>query len=197
MEQLIIAVGRESGSGGHEIAKRLSEQYQIPFYDKNILQEIAYERDLNHEELSQFDEKNRNKLIYRTVRGMNSSPEHNVAELQFDYLRQMANDKKSFVVVGRCAETVLKYNKNMISVFVTGDEENKLARIMETYGTTKEESLIYMNSKNKKRKKYHNTYCTFKWGDSRNYDLSINSSKTGIEGTVKIIADYVDEARKK
>ena len=195
MEQLIISVGRECGSGGHEIADRLAEHYKLKLYDRNLLEEIAKEKNLKHDDLHPHDEGHHNKLFYRTVKGMNSSPEHNVAQLQFDYLKKKADKGESFVVVGRCAETILKYNKNLISIFVLGDEESKVARLMKEHNCDKKKALEIMKAGDKRRKKYHNPYCELKWGDSRNYDISINSSKGGLMNTIKILIDYIDMRR--
>ena len=82
MKQLIISVGREFGSGGHEIAEKLSKLYELPLYDHNLLRELATERNLDHDSLAEFDETKKRKGLFRTVRGMNSSPAYNVAQLQ-------------------------------------------------------------------------------------------------------------------
>ena len=110
MKQLIISVGREFGSGGHEIAQKLSEIYNLPLYDRNLLKEVADTKNIDVDSLEEFDEIKKKKLFSRTVRGMSSSPETAVAKLQFDYLKKKADNGDSFVIVGRCAETVLKDN---------------------------------------------------------------------------------------
>lgn len=196
MEQLIIAIGRECGSGGHEIADKLAAHYNLKLYDRNLLEEIAHERQLKHDDLHPHEESHHNKLLYRTVKGMNSSPEHNVAQLQFDYLRKKADEGKSFVVVGRCGETVLKYNKNLISIFVLGDEETKIKRLMKENNCDEKEAYKIMKEGNKRRKKYHNTHCDIKWGDSRNYDISINACRIGVDEAVRILIDFIDTRRK-
>lgn len=196
MNQLIISVGREFGSGGHEIADKLSKYYNLPLYDHNLLREVAAQMNVNHVDLQAFDETKKNKLFSRTVRGMSSSPAHNVAQLQFDYLKKKAEAGESFVIVGRCAETVLKDNKAIISLFILGDREAKAERVMKLYGKSRKEALDMMDDHDKYRKQYHNSHCAGKWGDSRNYELSINSSKLGIDETVKIITAYIDARRK-
>lgn len=196
MEQLIIAIGRECGSGGHEIADKLAAHYNLKLYDRNLLEEIANERQLKHDDLHPHEEGHHNKLLYRTVKGMNSSPEHNVAQLQFDYLRKKADEGKSFVVVGRCGETVLKHNKNLISIFVLGDEQTKIQRLMKENNCDEKEAYRIMKEGNKRRKKYHNTHCDIKWGDSRNYDISINACRIGVDEAVRILIDFIDTRRK-
>ena len=195
--QLIISVGREFGSAGHEIAEELAKYYKINLLDHNLLDEIAMEKQVDAECLRHHEEKHKNKLFHRTVRGFTTSPEENVALLQFEYLRNKAAKGDSFVVVGRCSESVLKEYDCMISIFVLGDRAVKRERIMELYDLNESMAERFMTEKDTKRKRYHNSYCEGKWGDSRNYDISINSSKTGLENTTKLLIDYIDIRRNK
>lgn len=198
MSQLIISIGREFGSGGHEIAERLAKHYELPMYDHNMLREIANFMNVDTEELLAFDESKKRKLFTRTVRGMSNCHATNVAELQFKFIETKAGVGESFVIVGRCAETVLKDNANTVSLFILGDRDAKCQRIMKLYNKNQKEAFALMDSHDKYRKQYHNDHFPGKkWGDSRNYDLSINSSKLGIDETVKIIIDYIDACRAK
>ncbi|MBE5933710.1 MAG: cytidylate kinase-like family protein [Lachnospiraceae bacterium] len=197
MEQLIISVGRECGSGGHEIADKLAAHYNLKLYDRNLLREIAEERNLKHDDLHPHEEGHHNKLLYRTVKGMNSSPEHNVAQLQFEYLRKKADKGESFVVVGRCSETVLRDNKNLIAIFVLGDADTKIARLMKENNCSKKKAEEIMREGDKRRKRYHNSHCDIKWGDSRNYDISINACRIGVDEAVRILIDFIDTRKKK
>ncbi|MBR6664187.1 MAG: cytidylate kinase-like family protein [Lachnospiraceae bacterium] len=194
-KQLIISIGREFGSGGHVIAEALAKRFNIPLYDHNLLDHIAEEKNLNAEELKKFDEKPRNVLLSRTFKGHSSSPSDHIAMMQFDYLKKKAEKGESFVVVGRCAEMVLKEYEAMISLFVLGDKECKTKRVMEVYDISKEEARKKMERHDVYRKQYHNSYCDSKWGDSRSYDLCINSSRLGIDGTVAMLADYIRARR--
>lgn len=194
-DQLIISIGREFGSGGHEIGQKLAELYELPFYDHNLLDEIAKNRDLDGNELAAYDEAARNKLLSRTVCGFNNSPAYNVAHLQFNYLKQKAEAGESFVIVGRCADHILRSNPNLISIFVLGDREEKLARVMRIYKLSADKAERLMKDKDRKRKDYHNSYCPGKWGDSRNYDLSVNSSKLSIEENVRLLQEYIEARR--
>lgn len=194
MEQLIISIGREFGTAGHEIAEKLAEHYGLPLYDQNLLDEIAEKRNVDSKKLKEFDEK-KTVALYRTVRGMNSSPSENVAQMQFDYLREKAKSGESFVVVGRCSEEVLKDYKCMIPIFINGDMDCKVARIVKKYGLTDEEAREYIKKMDRKRKYYHNSHCDTKWGDSRNYELTINSSRLGIDDSVKMLIWYIDTRR--
>lgn len=191
-EQIILSIGREFGSGGHEIAQKLANLYDLPLYDNNLLKEVAAVRDLDSSELEQFDEAKKNRLLSRTVRGMSNSPEDNVAQLQFNYLKKKAEAGESFVVVGRCSETVLKDYPAMISVFILGDPLKKRERVMRLYQLSEAKAEKMMQEKDKKRKQYHNAHCPGKWGDSRNYDISLNSSKLGTDESVRILSDYIN-----
>ena len=168
-KQLIISIGREFGSGGHVIAEALAKRFNIPLYDHNLLDHIAEEKNLNAEELKKFDEKPRNVLLSRTLKGHSSSPSDHIAMMQFDYLKKKAEKGESFVVVGRCAEMVLKEYEAMISLFVLGDKECKTKRVMEVYDISKEEARKKMERHDVYRKQYHNSYCDSKWGDSRSF----------------------------
>ena len=195
--QLIISVGREFGSAGHEIAQHLAEHYNIPLLDSNLLNEIALEKNIDYEKLQGLDEKNKKYGLYRTVRGFSSHPEDNVAFLQFDYLRKKAEKGESFVVVGRCSEDVLKEYDALISIFILGDIKCKIERIKKLYNLSDFHAQKLIKEEDMKRKRYHNGFCEGKWGDSRNYDISINSSKAGIEDTTKLLIDYIDIRIKK
>ena len=157
-KQLIISVGREFGSGGHEIAQGLADHYGLTMYDHDLLKEIAAKKNLNGDELTAYDEVKWNRFLYRTVRGLNSSPEQNVANLQFEYLREKAKAGDSFVVVGRCSETILREYKCLVSIFVGGDISKKAERVMKYYNMTEKEAREFMKEKDKRRKQYHNRY---------------------------------------
>lgn len=190
--QVIISVGREFGSGGHEIAQSLSDIYNLNLYDQNLLDHVAKEYNLDGEELYALDEKKKNYLFARTVMGMTNSPAENVANLQFNFLRKKAEAGESFVVVGRCSDCILKGYPGFISIFILGDRDVKAERIMKLYNMSREKAVLFIEEHDRERKKYHNSHCKIKWGDSRGYDLSVNSSRLGIQGSVKLICDYIE-----
>lgn len=194
-KQLMISLGREFGSGGHVIAEQLADNYGIALYDKNILRDIAEQKAVNEKTLRQYDERPRNPLLSRTVRGFTNSPEENIARMQFDFIRERADAGESFVIVGRCAESVLRGRSHLITIFVMGDMDQKILRTMETENLSEEEAKKRVEQVSRQRKAYHNHYCKEKWGDARNYDLTINSSRLGIEGTTCVLMDYIDARR--
>ena len=192
-EQIIISVGRERGSGGYDVAEHLAKVFGLDLYDANILREIAVERNIDAHTLAKYDEIPRKRFLSRNVRGYSNSPEENIANLQFEYLQRKAAEGKSFVVVGRCAEAVLKDYKGLISIFVLADRQWKIDRVGRILDMSPSEAETHINRHDKHRKEYHNYYCTGKWGDSRNYDISVNSSKLGIKETAVFLEGYVNE----
>lgn len=195
-ENLIITVGREFGSGGHIIGEKLAEHYDIPFYDRDLLKMVSEENDIEYEEMVEYEEKPINRILSRTVNGYSSSPHDAIAHLEFDYLTEMADEGKSFVVVGRCAEQVLKEYENAVKIFVLGDYDAKVRQIMGLFEIGEQEAKDKIKEVDSKRKSYHNNYCDTKWGDSRNYDICINSSRMGIERTAEFLIQYIDERLK-
>ena len=193
MSQIIISVGREFGSGGRVIAEKLSERFNLPLYDRHLITEIAEKMGMTYDDVEKYNESPRMKIVSRRVNGFSNSIEDNIAEMQFDIIDEKAKSGESFVVVGRCSETKLKKYPALISLFILGDMEKKIERVMDVYNLNEEDAKKFITKKDKKRKRYHNYHCQGKWGDSRLYDLSINSSKLGIEKTVDILEEYIKD----
>ena len=193
MAQTIISVSREFGSGGHVLAEKIAKDHNLKFYDRHILDEIATENDIKVEVLEKYDEKPRNAFLTRRVGAFSNSMEEILAEMQFDYIRKKADSGESFVIVGRCAETVLSGHKGLISIFVVGDELAKIDRNKEVYHLSESDAIAKIRRHDKKRKQYHNRHSSFRWGDSRYYDVCINSSKLGLERTGAALENYIKE----
>lgn len=191
MSQLIISVGREFGSGGRVIAEALAERFNIPIYDRHLITEIAERTGLSPEEIEKYNEHPKKKILSRRVRGYSNSIEDNIAEMQFEFLKEKSESGESFVVVGRCSETKLKNNPALVSLFVLADMDAKIKRVMEVYELSEDDAKEFIRKKDKKRKRYHNYHCSGHWGDSRLYDICINSTCLGIDGTVDYIEDYI------
>lgn len=193
MKQLIISIGRESGSGGHEIAEKLAQRFDLPLYDNNLLSEIAKDRNLNEEELRRYEEAPRNRFFSRSIRGVSNSVEATVTALQTARLRTKSSKGESFVIVGRCAESVLADNPGLISIFISGDPDTRIHRLMARHDLSAREAADYMNKQDRRRRAYHDENCSGRWGDSANYHLTINSSLLGIDGTVSLLEHYIRE----
>lgn len=193
-KQIIISIGREYGSAGHEIGRKLAAKLEIPFYDRNLLDEFADQKDVDADLLAKYDEKPRRLFFSRTisVRGqsVNNSPAQNVADIQFALLKGKAFDDDSFVVCGRCADEVLKEFPGMFSVFITADYDAKVKRVMEKRNMSEKEAKKTIEKHDKTRRAYHDYFAKTKWGQAGSYDLCVNSTVLGIEGTVDMLADY-------
>ena len=188
----IITVSREFGSGGHIIAVKLAEHFGIQLLDSNILAEVAKKSNASEEYLKKYDESARNLFFSRTVNGFSNSPEEIIAQMQFDYIKQKSDSGESFVVIGRCADYILRENPALVRVFVLGDTEAKIKRTAEREGISEDKAKIRMEQADKRRKYFHNTHSENKWGDSRSYDITVNSSKLGLDSTAELLIKYIE-----
>ena len=199
---LIITIGRQSGSGGKEIGQKIAERLGVKCYDKELLAMAAKESGLCEELFETHDEKPTKSFLYSLVMdsysfGYTSSGymdmpiNHKVFLAQFDTIKALA-DKESCVIVGRCADYALEGYPNMVSVFITGDDDAKIKRLAERNNETEAKAKEVKMETDKERASYYNYYSSKKWGDVRSYDLCINSSVLGIDGTVNMILDFAN-----
>lgn len=204
----VITIGRQYGSAGHEIGEKVAQYFNVPFYDKTILTRAAKESGFCEEMIKNHDERPTNSFLYNLVMdtysfGYNSSSfvdmpiSHKVFLAQFDAIKSFA-DEGPCVVVGRCADYALAEYDNVLNLFIYADEDFKAKYLMEHDKSIKslEEAKDIFIKKDKQRQSYYNYYSTKKWGRAESYDLCINSSKLGIEGTVKFISQYVEDYEK-
>jgi cytidylate kinase len=190
-EQIIVTVGRQHGSGGHHIAKMIADQLNIAFYDREIVDKITEQTGYHPDIVSKMDEKPINFLFSRRIGEYSNSLEENVAEKTFLFLKELADSGKSFVAVGRCAEYVLRESPSLFRIFICGERETKIRRIAEAEKIPESKAADIIREIDRKRKSYHNYYCDTKWGDCRGYDLTINSSKLGLETTADLLTRYI------
>lgn len=188
-KQIIITVGREFGSGGHHIAEILAQRLGIKLYDKELMSEIGY----NDDYIKAYDEKPVSFFMSSRVGPYSSSLEEMVASKTFKFIKELADRGESFVIVGRCSEYVLHGNPNTFNIFILGEYEEKLKRIEQLYSLDEKKAAELIRKTDKSRKMYHNYYCDTKWGDSRGYDLCINSSKLGVDKTADLIYDIISK----
>ena len=207
----IITIGRQFGSGGREIGEMVADHFGIKCYDKELLSRAAKESGFCEEMIQNHDERPTNSFLYNLVMdtysfGYNSSSfvdmpiSHKVFLAQFDTIKKIAKEEPC-IIVGRCADYALSDLPNVLNLFIYGDEECKIKRIRERFSdiTSNEKAREMMIKKDKQRQSYYNYYSSKKWGRADSYDLCINSSILGIEGTVKLIIQYIEdyEAAKK
>lgn len=191
MNQLIIALGRQVGSGGHKIGEILSQRFRLPHYDKNLLAEIAAQRKLDPDLLRQYEEAPKRRFLSRTVRGLNNSAQAGLAQLQFQFLREKAAVGDSFLVLGRCAEYVLRDCPGLISIFLCRDLPERVSAIRHAKEMSEEMALDFIRKGDRRRAAYHDEHCPTPWGSGETYDLVINISRLGLEGTADFLEEYI------
>lgn len=190
-KRFIIAIGREFGSGGKHIGRALAKELGVNLYDRNIVEKVAEELDIETEHLMKYAKKKRRHFFHKSVKGHTTSFEDHVANLQFDYIRKLGASDESFVIVGRCADEILKDHENVISIFVKGDREYRIGRVMKQFDLSREDAIKKMDRHDRTRKYYHDRYCNGKWGEVDTYDLCIDSTHFGTEGTADFIKEYI------
>ena len=189
--QIIITLGREHGSGGHYIADMIAQELGIKLYDKDSIEKEIVSEGYSGEMIRKMDEKPVNFFASRRIGKYSNSLEVNVAEKTFAMLRDKAANGESFLIIGRCSDQVFKGNPNMLSIFICGNQQAKVGRVMEKKGLSAEEAIEEIKEVDRSRKSYHNYYCDTKWGDARGYDLVVNSGKLGIDKTIDTLVNYV------
>ena len=200
----IYTIGREFGSLGKQVGQELAKRLGIKFYDKELLQKAAKESGLCEEIFESHDEKPTNSFLYSLVMdtytggSYSTAPfldmplNHKVFLAQFDAIKKIAANE-SCVIVGRCADYALHDFKNCINLFIYGDEEVKIKRIMRKYNLTEDKAREMITKKDKQRQSYYNYYSSKKWGRADSYDFCLNSSVLGVDGTVKLIVQMVED----
>lgn len=197
----IITIGRQYGSGGREIGKKIAEYYGIPFYDKEILKLAAKDSGICEEMFENFDEKPTTSFLYSLVMdpyalGYNAASfdmplNQKVFLAAFETIKKIAEEGPC-VIVGRCADYALRENENHLNVFIHAPMTFKKQRIHDYYEIpmprVKEEAIRM----DKQRASYYNYYTSQKWGDLKNYDLCIDSSVFGIDGAIEMIKRAIE-----
>ena len=198
----IITFAREFGSGGHEVAKKVSEICDFSFYDKELIALAAKESGLSENLFDGLDEKPTNSLLYSLVMGLQSgnssycrygdiTSADSVFRIQSQVIRELAAEG-SCVIVGRCADYVLREQPRLINVFVHADLDFRIERIMKKFDMKEKVAQDYIVKTDKKRSSFYNFYTNKMWGSVDNYDISIDTSKIGTDNAAKLIADYVN-----
>lgn len=200
----VITIGRQFGSGGRDIGEKLASHYGIAFYDKDLLKRAAKESGICPELFENNDEKPTSSFLYNLVTDTYSfgysSPyiemplSHKVFLAQFDTIKKIAEEGPC-VIVGRCADYALSDFQNRFSVFIYAPLEDRIKRITEKYPDVNDPAKIkdMIIKTDKSRANYYNYYSSKKWGRADSYDLCVDSSKLGIDGTVDIISYFIDK----
>ena len=197
---MIITVGRQHGSNGHDIARLLAEELNMKCFDKEIVDEAAANSHFSKEIFDSYDEKRVSAYVIPTPHyvGMNEGFRLNmqVAAAQFDAMRNLA-DKGNCIFVGRCADYVLRNRKDVLSVFIMADMPFRIRTIMQRKGLNEDQAKKLIKEVDKARSSYYKYYTDQIWGESENYDLCIDSSRIGVKGAVEVIKAYMSALEQK
>lgn len=201
MNNHIYTIGREFGSGGKDIGLALAERLGVKCYDKELLAEAAKESGFCAEIFENHDERPTSSFLYSLVMdtysfgGYSTAPfldmplNHKVFLAQFDTIKKIA-EKESCVIVGRCADYALADNPNCMNIFVHADMDYRAARIAKKMDLSANKARDLVHKTDKQRASYYNYYTSKKWGDSRSYDLTLDSGRIGVDGCVDMILAY-------
>lgn len=198
---MVITIGRQFGSGGRQVGKQLAEKLGIPYYDKELLAIAAKDSGICQEIFEDHDEKPTRSLLFSLVTGMQLHADagsmymdmplnHKIFLAQFDTIRRIASEGPC-VIVGRCADYVLRDRENTFSVFVKAPMPQRMERAVRLYNVEPNKAEDFVRKADKQRASYYNYYATATWGDVNNYDLCVDTSKLGIEGTVSLLESYL------
>ena len=200
MEKIIINVGRQIGSGGRDIARRLAEEFGCKLYDKEILDIAAHESGFSSKFFEQSDEHKGffHHIVQQSGRALamgsfynnNQFSEESLFQFQSDAIRKAA-EESSCVFVGRCADYVLRDMENVVNIFVTADLEERLQRVQERHHCDKAAARKLLQHEENARASYYNYYTGKKCGHAASYDICVNTSILGIEATTKLLANFI------
>lgn len=204
MAKKIITIARQTGSGGHEIAERLAEKLNIPLHDRNLVEEAVKELEL--EDAGDVDEKYIVDNFAKFARGYHAifgkgklyhmmdysndidpSVSEKMYNAQSEIIKRLA-DAGPCVIVGRCADYILKDRDDVLSVFICAEEEQRVQRMMERRELTHERAVNAVELNDIERGKYYKLCTKQKWGVPETYDITLNSTALGIDGVVEVLA---------
>ena len=202
----IITIGRQFGSGGREIGYMVADKLGIKLYDKEMLQRAAQDSGICEELFESHDEKPSNSFLYSLVMDTysmgysgstyNDMPiNHKIFLAQFDAIKKIANEGPC-ILVGRCADYALEGYPNLLSVFIHADLDARIKRIAKKYDLTDAKAKDLIIKTNKKRASDYNYYTDKRWGDADSYDVCLDSSVLGLEGTAEAIIKLIEVKEK-
>ena len=192
MDKFVITVSREYGSGGRLIGKKLADELGIGFYDGELLSLVAKESGYTEEFVRRNDQKKTQSLLYHLYIGSQILPASDMIFIAQSRVIKDLYNKESCVIVGRCADYVLRGYQNVLNVFVTAPLESRIARVRDEYGEQSDNYRAYLIKKDKNRIAYYNYFADDAWGKVQTYDISVNSD-IGIDRSADLIAQYIRE----
>lgn len=194
----VITISRQYGSGGHEIGEKLARKLDVPFINKEIIAQEAKKSGISVEAYEKADQKAAGSMLYSLLVAdysfghgsptVNDMPVNmNLFLLQTQIIRDAAKQGPC-IIVGRCADEILRESENLFRVFVSAEKLARMDRIVKDYGVKAEDAAWHLLGMDKQRANYYNYYSEKHWGFAENYDLCISSSAYGIDGAVEQIA---------
>lgn len=202
-KNIIITIGRQNGSGGREIGKKLADLLGFAFYDKELIQLTAQKSGIHENICKNSEETATNSLLYSlSTAAWGGAPlgtelpiTDRIFIAQSEIIKQLAAEK-SCVIVGRCADDVLKHHPNCISVFIHANLPFRVDRMVHLYHLSEEKAEKEVKRMDKKRANYYSYFTDKKWNNMENYSLTINSSDLGIDGCVELLKNIVQQRQK-
>ena len=188
MKNRVITISREFGSGGRTIGKAVAAQLNIPCYDSELLQQIAEKSGFNQQYIQEAGEYAPGGFLASAFSHQTSGPNNAdyLWKIQYQLITELA-EKGPCVIVGRCADYILRDKADCLRVFIHADMDFRTQRIVNVYGQREQSPEQRLWEKDKRRAAYHRFYTDMKWGHAQNYDLTLNSGTLGIDRCVEII----------
>lgn len=188
---MVITIARTCGSGGHDVAEVLSKKLGIPVYDKERLMQEAKDRHCYEEMASFFEEKPVDSLLYAIAMG---NSEVDRGKFPFEMIRGLAKEK-DLIFIGRCGNVILRDQPDHISVFLHADDGDRIQNLCKKMGMDEKKAKRYMEEKDENRARFHRYYTGCTWGDAREYDLSISTSRLTKEEVAEQILSFLNKCR--
>ncbi|MBR2744193.1 MAG: MATE family efflux transporter [Clostridia bacterium] len=189
-QKMVITISREYGSGGRYVARLVADKLGIRFYDKDFVAELSAKTGLSESYIESNEQKRKTLDTLNNGYYVSLSNADELFVKESDLIREIAS-KESCVIVGRCADYILKDNEDVINVFIYSNMEDKIKRAVNTYGISDKDAEKEIRNTDKQRSNHYKHYTGMKWGDPQNYDLCLNSDSFGVEKTADIICDTI------
>lgn len=196
MKKNIITISRQFGSGGRTVGRQLAERLNIPFYDRELVKQVAEETGFDTKFIEENGEFSSSKSIFSFAVSQGVPCMQNglsVSDFIFCMQRQVILKlaEKPCVIVGRGADYILRDRDDVFDVFIHASMENRADRIVRLYGESEKKLEQRLADKDKKRKIYYKHYTDREWGDAKNYDMCLDSGRIGIDKCVDLIIDAI------
>lgn len=201
MKQCIVTIGREFGSGGHRIGEALAKAMNMPFYDNEILTKAAEKSGICEEVMQEHDEKAKPSYLFSVSPALFGFPGGGSASLplnqriflaQFDAITHFASEGPC-VIVGRCADYVLREHKNTVNIFVYASMESRVRRIAKLHGLSEKVAKDDIIKMDRQRQSYYNFFADGDWGERSHYDLMLSTDHLTIDACVRVIQQYIEQ----